>query len=428
VRLRARELASTLLILFAICSDIGAEPPVDGSLPWFSPSPSGSFESTNSLRYKNRPLYGPHNGALILTGDRPITHLADDTVLYGGFLFGVVRAGAGVWAHNADTVNSAFHQGSMRWSLRDSHLPGVDVSARVLSGNTGTSMVIDINVTVSDAAELVWAFGCGTTPQVSGNRLGWAYDPLINPKTLNWTFSPEDCVGNNVNVAAIDNTVSLQFGPSYRVVASLETAEKLGSVYVKDAMQWQNITYLAQSAGGLANDAPLGVGRSPLPAMQTTRFTWSVVANPSETAAEPLAQLAAGESRLARLTRTRVTTPDLLVNAAVQALGLAVDGLFRDVPGAFVHGAMAWDSLYLGWRSQYGATVLGQPELVAKQGNYFFAKQVVTSSNRVCNSSAALLMTQEDQSTSRWYFGCAASLSADIRADERRALRRMGLC
>ena len=59
----------------------------------------------------------------------------------------------------------------------------------------------------------------------------------------------------------------------------------------------------------------------------------------------------------------------------MQALGLAVDGLFRDAPGAFVHGAMAWDVLFVGWRSQYGATVLGKPELVASQGNYFFGKQ-----------------------------------------------------
>ena len=150
---------------------------------------------------------------------------------------------------------------------------------------------------------------------------------------------------------------------------------------MKDAKQWQNLTYLAQTAGAAPNDAPLGVGHSPLAAMQTMRFTWSVVVSPPDApapAAEPapLAQLAAAASRLEALTRTRATTPDPLVNAAVQALGLAVDGLYRDAPGAFVHGAMAWDVLFVGWRSQYGATVLGKPELVASQGNYFFGKQV----------------------------------------------------
>ena len=309
-----RRCALPALLCSAILPTVGAAALVEGPFPWFSVTPSGSFEVANSPRFKNRPLYGPHNGALILTGDRPITHLADDTYLYGGFLFGVVRDGAGVWAHNADDMASAFQQGSMRWSLRDSLLPGVDISARVLSGDTGTSMVIDANVSVSDAAELVWAFGCGTTPQVSGNRLGWVYDPLINPKTLNWTFSPEDCVGNNVTVDSAG--LSLQFGASRRVRVSLETAGKLGSIAVKDARQWQNLTSLAQSAGAAPNDAPLGVGRSPLAAMQTMSVVVSPPDAPAPAAEQaPLAQLAAAASRLEALTRTRAATPDPLVNA-----------------------------------------------------------------------------------------------------------------
>ena len=50
------------------------DPPVLGDLPYsrwpqsFSATPSGF----NSPRFKNRPRFGPHNGALVLTGGRPL--------------------------------------------------------------------------------------------------------------------------------------------------------------------------------------------------------------------------------------------------------------------------------------------------------------------------------------------------------------------
>ena len=49
-------------------------------------------------------------------------------------------------------------------------------------------------------------------------------------------------------------------------------------------------------------------------------------------------------------------------------MGMAVDGLYRDSPGGFAHGAMAWDMVLVGWRSEYGATALGWEELVASEG------------------------------------------------------------
>lgn len=89
---------------------------------------------------------------------------------------------------------------------------------------------------------------------------------------------------------------------------------------------------------------PLGVGQGivALPSTPatptTTRFTWSIAVQ--DTHSDPAAQLAAADARVAALTRVSVSTPLPLINAAASAMGPAIDGLFRDNPGIFVHGAM----------------------------------------------------------------------------------------
>jgi hypothetical protein len=115
-----------------------------------------------------------------------------------------------------------------------------------------------------------------------------------------------------------------------------------------------------------------------------------------------MAELAAADARVAGLTGVVAETPDPLISAAIAAMGPAIDGLFRDNPGVFVHGAMAWDVPYVGWRSEYGATVYGRGAMVAQEGRYFFSKQVSDSPATVCVSDTTKLMTQE-ASTSRFY-------------------------
>ena len=57
---------------------------------------------------------------------------------------------------------------------------------------------------------------------------------------------------------------------------------------------------------------------------------------------------------------------------------------------------MAWDVLYVGWRSEYGATVLGWPALVEAEGRMFIGHQDTTSNaSAPCASDPAHLMTVE---------------------------------
>lgn len=53
-----------------------------------------------------------------------------------------------------------------------------------------------------------------------------------------------------------------------------------------------------------------------------------------------------------------------------------MDGLWRDDPPVFLHGAMAWDVALVGWRSGFGGTALGWHERVA-QGRYIHVRSSI---------------------------------------------------
>jgi hypothetical protein len=636
--------------------------PVIGALPFFTVTQDG-FSVENSTRYHNRPLYGNHNSALILSGDRPITHLANDTVLFGGFLFGISRGSIALWAHNADTITSTFSPkiGAVVWTIKDTSLPGIIINAMVMSTSTDVGMIFDINITdtsnIGTRAEFIWAYGCSTDRQSGGQRIGWQKDPLINTDVLQWTFSPNDCNNNKVLLNPSNTSFEIEFGSS--TIGVLVATNALStSLTLQDSSLWTNISSYSNSnrksstsetnnnkeqiplpvtgaslwlnahslvsiltnnsrvtswkddsdgsnailiqneslkqplfiSDGLGNEnepgirfdgettflestipyvgsestmfavfkdegttcdccsgvlfftnsfngistlpakgavddddnnhgqdspivttldfpgsaayghtnirnkvvvassvytstgpstsfvdnclqysspvsgtsgsggvqvgtrnnelqrffkgvigeivvfnrllteietsemytyfasvwpsmpkkqcvkeAPLAVGKSLLvdSTTESTRFSFLIARDIVDK--DPLHELILSYQRATELTSTAATTPEPLVNSALASMGLAVDGLFRNNPGGFVHGAMAWDTLYVGWRSEYGATVFGQSNLVAQEGILFISMQITnTSENTNCVTSPSLRHTQEDKS-SRFY-------------------------
>lgn len=101
------------------------------------------------------------------------------------------------------------------------------------------------------------------------------------------------------------------------------------------------------------------VGRFPL--LGATSTYWQIVgqgSTPNITAvAAPKAAFMGGLDRAQALgARVRMESADLNLNAATSIAAAAVDGLYRGSPGLYVHGAMAWDVPYVGWRSEYGGT------------------------------------------------------------------------
>jgi hypothetical protein len=108
----------------------------------------------------------------------------------------------------------------------------------------------------------------------------------------------------------------------------------------------------------------------------------------------------------------RVQTPDAHISAAIPMVAAALDGLWRESVQTFVHGAMAWDVPLVGWRSEYGATVFGQPERVAMEGVRMLRSQVRqddadrNGTNNwnftSCHADPARLLTEESHE-SRFY-------------------------
>jgi hypothetical protein len=672
-----------------------APTPTPIALPLFTPSDAPpSFTTTASARLHNRPLYSSHNGGLVIAGDRPLFHVASDTLLFGGGLLGLLDTATneGLWAHQvaAAATTSHYLPGTMQWELSDAVLGGgVNLTAALLPLASGFGAVLDVNATAArGGVQVVVAFGCGTVPG-GGNKLGWQYDPLLNPGVMSWTFTPGDCESNAVKLgggsggggfslafegagqalvqgtaagaaltfevgnasawedlaafAASGNASAPAPAPPHPTAAAgalppaalplsrpptlwlhagslapatpngarvarwpdlspkaqdlLQPSPQLQPLFLASGMgpgapglafdgindllanavsgnsadstmfavfrdggssggtpyaccsgvlsfngSFNGIVVLAAPGGAADDDVlggavappgatttrtvakldypgaglpstghadifnrtvlamalyrgagpsslavdgcaqatvqqggtaaasgvavgarnaelgryfkgvlaevvvfdfalnaseqasmeayfaagwpavtpprscappapPLAFARAALPAAPALplRLTLSIAAAPAGGALPPAAgegpaaTLAAAQQRAAGLAGAAVAhAPSALVGAALGALGAAVDGLWRADPGMFVHGAMAWDLPYVGWRSEYGATVLGWGALTAAEGRLLFSKQVRGSSNSACVTDAKMRHTQE-ATTSRFY-------------------------
>ena len=244
--------------------------PPSGAFPFFTPFRDGDstgFSVVNSSRRHNRPLYGPWNGGLVLTGDLPFVHLADDKNIYGGFLFGLCAGGSCVWAHDFAVVNVSYSAGSMRWVCSDTALlPGLELEAAVYAASEGVGFVFDLNVSsaynAASNAELIWAWGCAA-PVPSGPT-GWKYDPLVNGDTaLAWDFSPASCKGNVVALGSGNTSATTSFSGGNSASISLATTAPENSLVSDDASGWKNVSALG--VGRLNAGTPLSSSALPLP-------------------------------------------------------------------------------------------------------------------------------------------------------------------
>ena len=244
--LASAALAATAASAAASCPHC-APVPVAAALPWYETFAGSDADGGGagfylapgaSARLHNRPLYGPHNGGLVLAGDLPIAHVGDDGAIYGGLLIGLRRGDVALWAHASDGVAVTFARASVGWALTDARLPGLALSARLLHAAGGTGLVLDVNATDDGAhgggAELIWAFGCGAA---QASAVGWANDPLVNPQTVAWTFSPQDCKGNRVAIDASNTSLVLSFGTRTASVA-LATDAAASSIIAANSTDW----------------------------------------------------------------------------------------------------------------------------------------------------------------------------------------------
>ena len=90
-------------------------------------------------------------------------------------------------------------------------------------------------------------------------------------------------------------------------------------------------------------------------------------------------------SQISALTKIiDIDTPDKKLDITVKFSAVAQDALYHD--NVYHHGAMAWNTPFPGWRSIYGATVLGWHENVQQEANHYIGYQVQENSNSSAES------------------------------------------
>ena len=211
----ARHLALLLLLLLLLGTAIGA----------YSPSECGIRSNNSSRSYNNRPLYGDHNGALLMAGDLPYPRFASDPWVNGGLMLGLVRGNASQWFHAMDNLDACFSAGRMTWVVRgDGALGGLNVTLSAVPARVGMAVQLDARAaTLAPGDRIVWAFGGITQAENSGNRpVGWALDALLTPAALlQRGFTPEDSRGNTLAQAPGAAAATMASGADGKRVVSI---------------------------------------------------------------------------------------------------------------------------------------------------------------------------------------------------------------
>lgn len=149
-----------------------------------TPPPSTNYTVKNDSIFRvggpyfnNRPLYGPHDGLIVLAGDRPLVKFGASPFLTSQLLFGVKATSASPdadieWFHDINSSNtnssitytSAYTASKIEWNVM---LPsGTNLSCTVAPLIDGRGIAVKLQTSLGATAaaadeELVFATGAG---------------------------------------------------------------------------------------------------------------------------------------------------------------------------------------------------------------------------------------------------------------------------
>jgi hypothetical protein len=318
----------------------------------------------------NRPLYcQPQTPGVVLAGDRPFLRLIGPKSHLGFFAIGVVRGGAGRWLHECEPVESRYRCGRMRWLLPEM---GITLSAVPTDGACGLAVRLEARG-VQPGTELVWVFGGA----VAQTNVRWRWDPTMrgNPAVYklgdprkpeaDLALTPEWCRGNQPRVEGAVFHLDPVGGTASRGGARLADASALGDP--------------ARVAASGAGALPLVCGVAPLQA-GSDEIYWTAQAGGGEL--NPRQAFERGEAYLRTVERVEVETPDARLDAAIAAVCHPIDAAFDRTPARFLHGCMAFNIGFLGWRVISGATALGWHDRVRATAEHYLPQQIQDAPER----------------------------------------------
>lgn len=364
----------------------------------------------NGDRLNNRPLYCHHMPAMAMGGERPMVFLANSPLICGTWMAAVMRDGKAHWLHEFADTRMLYRPGHLEWQLSDPSLPGLTAKLELVTMDQTAGMVLRLDIQgAAQGDQLLWTFGGSRAP--SGARshgtspLHVVLDPQIHPETMERRFLPEDCAENKVSIE----------GDFFRVSLVNQQRSTSGRCDAKSRLLITDADLLANPVALLGPDAakpsaakPLVCGVIDLSSSEMP-IHWAVEDFQGEQPtpeglqrlADPAKTFTAGLQRAKSLaTRVVVETPVDWLNIAASGLAASIDAAFY--PPVYVHGGMAWNVPYPGWRTTFGATTYGWHENVKAQAAYYTSHQNKSDDKRFARADPALGFGQQAKD-SRYY-------------------------
>lgn len=373
-----------ILLISAPFYCLAQEPaPSTKELPPYT-AENGAIVGRNRPFYNNRPLYGDHRPAFTQAGDRPHLRFACKPNVYGCMTLAVQRGQASQWLHDFSEVTSFYRPGRMEWVIRDPKFAGLTINLEVVTLSSTEGFAAKMTTTGAQSGDrLIWTFG-GSTPCSDASTV---FDPIVlgqlekhsDPYSpiIRKRFQPDDCKGNSVVIDADRFTLTTS-GAVRNVIGHCTR----GKLHLADASDWNDP---GKMPGSQAKTLPLACGVLDLSDTNSTFWAVESVAekavaspacdNPPESFAKAVARVDAVARQIV------VATPDPQLDAGVAAACFAIDSTFY--PPVYVHGAMAWNIPFPGWRTIYGPTAFGWHENVKAEARYYIASQNRETKTRI---------------------------------------------
>jgi hypothetical protein len=365
-----------------------------------------AFIGHNADRYNNRPLYCNQMPAFIATGDRPHIRLMHKQVICGSFMIGIISDGKGRWLQHFSDRVSMYRPGQMEWHLNDTLFQSIKVILEVVPMESTPGMSIRLNLDgTNENDQIIWAYG-GVS--VGTSNLNVEYDINLFPEKLNEEFNPVSCKENTIktegNKFKILPRASASMTGRHRrhIIAGMCSEDS--KMLISDARLWDDIPKLVSGRG---YDYPLLVGIIEGDQASKRDIYWAVedffdgddISDKEYT--NPGIAYKNSIARIKRITsQVVVNTPDKSFDAAVASACISTDARFY--PPVYVHGAMAWNIPFPGWRSLFGPVTFGWHENIIKQAKHYIAYQVEDSDNTEAHADPKLRYTGQSK-LSRYY-------------------------
>lgn len=363
--------------------------------------PEGSRIVGNNVdRYNNRPLYINNSDAFILTGDLPLVKLVQGKNIYGNFNIGLKRGERAKWLHDFNNIQSQFENGKMVWIISDSSYQETVIKLEVFPTHEKIGLLSKIKIEKSQKNDSIfWLYGGA---EERNENLNWKFDVLGNPDLIQKDL---EVISDNNRIFISENDFTIDFESLKGDVDNFSivgTCSKINKLKICDADHWKDINKLLVCD---SDNNPVVSDCVSMENVDTILWLFKLknedIVEDHFLAESILLEYEEGEQRIQNLNKEiRINTPDPFLNAIVKNSVHAHDGAWY--PPVFVHGPMQWNYPYPGWRSIFGAIMLGWHDRVKMEAKYYIDSQVTESDKTSPKIDPKTLYTAQ-HADSRYY-------------------------